>query len=323
MQQGGDFTIFAGLDHDGMRLDTVVAHEQGCSRHLAATLIKKGVIQVDGAVQKPSHRVMPGETISGHIPQSQEQLPTPEPIHCESLFMDDFLMVINKPPGIVVHPAPGHRTGTVGNSLLYHFPAIATAGPPQRPGIVHRLDRDTSGVMVVAMNGQIHEALSAMFKARKINKKYLALVYGNMKTGSGTIDLPIGRHAGDTKKMAVLGKKSRDAVTLWRVKRAFPDATLLELSIKTGRTHQIRVHCAAMMTPVVGDGTYKCRWTKKRKHFTNRHAFELLKSAKRQMLHAWQLEFNHPVTGEQMRFTAPVPDDMRQMLKKLANAYST
>ena len=320
MQPDSEVTFITRSDHAGMRLDLLVALKWACSRHLAALRIKSGAILVNNRQQKPSYKVNPDEQITYQTCSEKEAVPPPAPACLPILFEDDFLMVINKPPGLVVHPAPGHEADTLVNSLLHHCPAIQTAGDAQRPGIVHRLDRDTSGVLVVAKDPAAHQALSGLFKSRKIDKTYLAVVHGHMQSTEGVVTLPIGRHTRERKKMSVASPRARTAETRWRVRKAFADASLLELEIRTGRTHQIRVHCAALTRPVVGDRTYGCKWTQKRQHFSSRQTFEILNAAPRQMLHAWKLTFAHPMTGHSMRFTAPVCGDIKELLHKLKSA---
>jgi 23S rRNA pseudouridine1911/1915/1917 synthase len=312
-----DVALVTRAGHDGLRLDTLVAGQWDCSRHSAALLIKNGTILVDGRPQKPSYKVGVNQSITGRIPSQKPEKPGPEPAPIPILFEDAFLLVVNKPPGLVVHPAPGHEGGTLVNRLLHHFPAIGAAGDPDRPGIVHRLDKNTSGVMVVAKTAATHQVLSDMFKSRQVRKTYLALVYGQMKSTGGVVTLPIGRHTLERKKMSVSSPQARPAETRWKVRKAFVDASLLELEIHTGRTHQIWVHCTALQRPVVGDPTYQCKWTRKRQHFSSRASFELLNAAGRQMLHAWRLEFDHPVTGAPMCFTAPLFEDIKEMLHLL------
>lgn len=312
------FTLTAGPDHADKRLDMVVTVECGCSRKLSASLIKIGDIRVDGNPSKPAHRVTPGEVIEGTIAASPELLPSAESIPLVVLFEDDDLLIINKPSDMIVHPAAGHVNPTLVNALLHHYPEIAKAGDPTRPGIVHRLDRYTSGVIVVARKPEAHQRLSAMFKDRAVTKTYLALVYGRMDEPQGEINLPIGRHPADRKKMGVTGTGvMRDAKTLWTVRKSFPDATFLELDIKTGRTHQIRVHCTALGHPVVGDPLYTKRWTKKRRHFSNRHTCDLLRTAPRQMLHAWRIAFNHPISNAPITVSTSLAPDIRQLLINL------
>jgi len=230
-------------------------------------------------------------------------------------------VVLNKQAGIVVHPAPGHGSGTLVNALLYHCPDLEGIGGEIRPGIVHRLDKDTSGTMVVAKNAQTLDGLAKQFKARSVRKKYLALVYGELKKDAGTIDLPIGRHPVHRKQMSTTTRKGRPAVTSWRVYKRFQDITLLELTLKTGRTHQIRVHCSTMGHPIIGDPIYRPRklfknLDKKTEHLPT-GTIDLLKTIPRQMLHARQLGFVHPRTNEYMSFESPVPDDMAALMAQL------
>jgi 23S rRNA pseudouridine1911/1915/1917 synthase len=213
----------------------------------------------------------------------------------------------------VVHPAPGHACGTLVNALLNHCPDLGGIGAELRPGIVHRLDKDTSGTLVVAKNAVAIDNLSAQFKNRSVRKDYLALVRGEMAADSGAIRLPIGRHPEDRKRMSTRSRKSREAETVWRVARRWRGCTLLELHLKTGRTHQIRVHCAAIGRPIVGDSVYG-----RRKATADSVEIQaLFASARRQMLHAWRLEVAHPRTGEPMRFESPLPEDMERLIAKL------
>jgi 23S rRNA pseudouridine1911/1915/1917 synthase len=302
-------------DHAGDRLDNVIAIQvAGCSRSMAANFIREGLIRVRDEIKKPGYRVKAGDIISGRIP-------APEPIACEPeaitlciLHEDDDILVISKPAGMVVHPAPGHFSGTLVNAILYHCPNLEGIGGKIRPGIVHRLDKDTSGILVVAKTAAAQAHLSAQFKNRTLQKTYLALVSGKMKTASGVIDLPIGRHPVDRKKMSVMSKRNRDARTLWRVKELFDTASFLEIEIKTGRTHQIRVHCASMQHPVLGDTVYGYR-----NSYT--HLAGVLKTVSRQMLHAWRMDFTHPATGEKIHIEAPIPEDMIQVLVGLRTTH--
>lgn len=320
MTKEDTFTIATGPDHAEKRLDMVVAVECACSRKLSASLIKNGDILVDSRTVKPAHRVTPGEIITGVIIARPEFLPVAEDIPLNILFEDEHLLILDKPAGMIVHPAAGNNTGTLVNALLHHYPEIAHAGDPTRPGIVHRLDRFTSGVLTVARTAETHEHLSAMFKARAVTKTYLALVYGHVEAPEGEIDLPIGRHPTERKKMGVTAADSntmREAQTHWTVRKRFADATFMELGIKTGRTHQIRVHCTAMGHPVVGDALYTKRWIRKRCHFSGRAAFDHLRAAPRQMLHAWRLAFNHPVSGAHLVVSTPLATDFRSLLAAL------
>lgn len=287
------------------------------SRSYAASLIRKGFVQVDGNLQKPSYRVRPFQQISGFLPPPEPVDIVAEPIPLDIRYQDDHLIVINKPAGLVVHPAPGHTSGTLVNALLFHCPTLSGIGGEQRPGIVHRLDKDTSGLLVVAKNSQAHHELSKQFKARTIKKQYLALVHGLPEKASGKIDLPLGRHPVERKKMSTKSHSSRDALTIWTVKERFPGVTLLQVDLKTGRTHQIRVHCQAMGHPIVGDPVYGPRRAQKG---AARHQNELqnvLKTARRQLLHAANLSFIHPATGKPVVLNAPLPEDMISILEEL------
>jgi 23S rRNA pseudouridine1911/1915/1917 synthase len=319
----GTFTISAGAADHNRRLDTVVAaHLPDCSRSLAADLIGNQKVLVESHPQKPGYRVKSGQQIMVRIPEPEPVEYKPEPIPLNIMYQDSDIVVLNKQAGIVVHPAPGHSSGTLVNALLYHCPDLEGIGGEIRPGIVHRLDKDTSGTMVVAKNAQTLDALAGQFKARSVRKKYLALVYGELKKDGGTIDLPIGRHPVHRKQMSTTTRKGRPAVTSWRVYKRFQYITLLELTLKTGRTHQIRVHCSTMGHPIVGDPIYRPR-----KLFKNlvkkterlpAGGIDLIQTIPRQMLHAWQLGFVHPRTNETMSFESPIPDDMAELLGKLS-----
>jgi 23S rRNA pseudouridine1911/1915/1917 synthase len=233
------------------------------------------------------------------------------------LFEDSDLLVINKAAGLVVHPAAGHATGTLVHGILHHCPDLEGIGIEKRPGIVHRLDKDTSGIMVVAKTSRAHHELSRQFKARSIHKNYLALVAGSPKTDGGCIDLPVGRHPVERKKMSTRSKRGREALTLWRVFEKFTGAALLDIELKTGRTHQIRVHCQAMGFPIIGDSVYGWKGALKKTAAGNAALQAAFKNVKRQMLHAYRLGFNHPVNGKALSFEAPLPADMALLLEQL------
>ena len=228
--------------------------------------------------------------------------------------------MVNKQPGLVVHPAPGHFSGTLVNGLLYHCPDLGGIGGELRPGIVHRLDKDTSGTLVVAKNNAALTNLSRQFKSRKIQKQYLALVHGDVKKTAGSIKLPIGRHPVDRKRMSTVSPRGRTAETAWSVKEQFQWFTLLEVDLKTGRTHQIRVHCVALGHPIVGDKVYRPRKLQKtiaRDYLQSDKIVQVLKSVQRQMLHAWRLSFRHPHTGKAVSFESPLPEDMTEIIQKI------
>ncbi|MGE0085147.1 MAG: RluA family pseudouridine synthase [Desulfococcaceae bacterium] len=308
------FSLIADEQRAGQRLDVLIAsHVSECSRSLAAALIRKGMIQVENETRKPGYRVQTGDRIWGSIPRPEPSVFRPEPIPIRVIYEDADIILIDKPSGFVVHPAAGHADGTLVNALLHHCPDIRGIGGEIRPGIVHRLDKDTSGILAVAKNAEAMASLAEQFQARTVRKKYLALIHGQPEKNSGNISLPVGRHPADRKKMSVISTKGRAAETLWQVRERFPETALLDIDLKTGRTHQIRVHCAAIGHPVVGDQVYGGRSPK-------RHSPEisvLLKSVSRQMLHAWQIRLIHPGTGEEMFFEAPVPEDMAQLITSL------
>jgi 23S rRNA pseudouridine1911/1915/1917 synthase len=245
----------------------------------------------------------------------------PEPIALHILYEDAHILVINKQPGLVAHPSPGHYSGTLVNALLYHCPDLVGIGGEIRPGIVHRLDKDTSGTMVVAKTASAHENLAHQFKTRKIQKTYLAIVYGEMQAEEGAIRLPIGRHPVDRKRMSTTSRKSRQAESRWRVQQRFQGITILEFDLKTGRTHQIRVHCAAINHPIVGDAVYgphKLSKNKIKKSSSIPDTIaDLVQTVRRQMLHAWRLGFTHPAENKIMTFESPIPSDMANLIDSL------
>jgi 23S rRNA pseudouridine1911/1915/1917 synthase len=284
------------------------------SRTRLANQIRCGNITVNQKIKKPSYKVKLGDVICVrqqlHFP---DQAPLkPEAIHLDIINEDSDILVINKPAGLVVHPAPGHSEGTLVNGLLFHYPKIFGVGEAMRPGIVHRLDKDTSGLMVVAKSNAGYHHLAGQFKTRKIKKTYLALVHGVMNMKSGTISLPLGRHPVDRKKISTKSKNVRTAYTTWAVKAVFREASLLEVGLKTGRTHQIRVHCAAIGHPIIGDSIYGGRRNKRQ-----RRTGTGLERAKRQMLHACHLAFIHPAKNEMVYFSAPLPEDMAKLIETL------
>jgi len=317
MPDEGGFTIKTVEADSEKRLDSFIADQiPCCSRKLAASLIRKGLIRVSDSVKKPGYRIRAGDIIEGVIPEPETTSFQPEPVELDILFEDEHIIILNKAPGVVVHPAPGHYTGTIVNGLLYHCPDLEGIGGEIRPGIVHRLDKDTTGVLAVAKNYAAHFHLSAQFKSRNIKKNYLAVVYGDFKEGSGVINLPIGRHPGDRKRMSVHSRKTRGAETHWKIRERFEGITLLELEIKTGRTHQIRVHCTAIQHPIVGDPVYGSRRAAQRIRLLKDRGV-LIKNISRQMLHAWRLSIRHPATDQEISFEAPLPEDMAELIRNL------
>jgi len=300
--------------HVGKRLDIFISHfEPQLSRNRIQSMIKGGHVRVAGSPEKPGYRVKLGEQIAIDILERKVHDVLPEPIPLYVIYEDPHIIVVNKPPGLVVHPAPGNYTGTLVNALLYHYGTLPSSrigaeGPERaRAGIVHRLDKDTSGVIVVARTQEALRSLSAQFKNRIVRKKYLALVAGVIKKGSGTVAVGIGRHVKERKKISVHTHSPREAVTDFLVKERYKNATLVEVEIKTGRTHQIRVHMAHIGHPVLGDRTYS----------GNKTATTDGSEVARQMLHAESLSLMHPETGHPMTFSVPPPADMAAIIEKM------
>lgn len=291
--------------HIGKRLDIFISHfEPHISRSRIQTMIKEGLALVDGRLEKPGYKVKRGEVISIVLPEQRTYNVMPEPIPLNIVYEDSHIVAVNKPAGLVVHPAPGNYTGTLVNALLYHYPGLPSAAGSERAGLVHRLDKDTSGIMVIAKTPRALRILSEQFRQRMVQKRYLALVTGLIKKGSGVIEAAIGRHAKERKKISVYTRKPREAVTNYRVKERFGKATLLEVEIKTGRTHQIRVHLAHIGHPVLGDRVYGG---------VNAAKIGNLPIL-RQMLHAESLSIYHPETGHPITFIAPLPQDMAEII---------
>jgi 23S rRNA pseudouridine1911/1915/1917 synthase len=236
-------------------------------------------------------------------------------IPLQILYEDRYLLVIDKPAGMVIHPAPGHREGTLVNAILHHCDDLSGIGGVIRPGIVHRLDKDTSGVLLVAKNDETHRHLSDQFKTHQVKKTYKALVFGSPGEDEGVIKLPVGRHPEDRKKMSTKSRRGKDAVTRWRVVGRYGEVTLLDVDIETGRTHQIRVHLSDLGHPVVGDRVYG--GTGRLKSVKDAALRSRLSAVPRQALHAWRIGFTHPVENREMEFTAPLPEDMQPLLDYL------
>ena len=292
---------------NAVRLDKVVQERlPDFSRSRIEGLIKAGYVKVNGiAAIKAGQKVVESDAIAIELPPPVPPIPQPEDIPLNVLFEDSDILILNKAPGMVVHPAPGHASGTLVNALLHHCPDLAGIGGVVRPGIVHRLDRDTSGLMVVAKTQSAMDGLAKAFATHKtVEKTYLALCHGRPRLESGRIENMIGRHPVDRKRMAIVEKDGKLAITNYRVERVIGPISLIECRIETGRTHQIRVHMASLGCPVIGDSAYGKSALDKR----------LSPVPARQMLHAWRLVLWHPVTGEKLSFEAPVPADMAAYL---------
>jgi 23S rRNA pseudouridine1911/1915/1917 synthase len=295
----------------GQRLDRALADlRPDLSRTRAQAAIKAGEVTVNGKLAKPSLALEAGQRLAlsptlGHSAgYAMDTAPQPEAIPLRIVFEDAHLLVVDKPAGLVTHPAPGHAAGTLVNALLAHTPDLEDSDNPQRPGIVHRLDKDTSGLIVIAKDAQTHAALAEQMRERAMVKRYLALVEGRMEPPSGTIDAPIGRDPRNRLRMTLVSAAhgGREARTRFHTVRFVPGRSLLDVQLETGRTHQIRVHLAALHHPVAGDITY---------------GRPQAPMPPRQFLHAAHLEFRHPVTQQWMIFDAPLPDDLAEFLSRL------
>ena len=311
-------TLVADTEASGLRLDVWLARRlPSQSRARLQALIGEGHVLVGGAPSRPSERLRPGQTVVVHVPPPAPALPEPEDIPLGIVHDDPHLLVVNKPAGLVVHPGAGTRSGTLVNALLRHVSDLSGIGGVLRPGIVHRLDRGTSGLLVVAKDDATHRDLVTQFASRRVEKEYLALVLGVPRARSGEIQAPIGRHPVHRKKMAIGVPRGREARTAWQREEALDGACLLRVRIHTGRTHQIRVHLASIGHPVAGDATYGGTRTPSSRRAAARHA---LQSLERPALHAARLAFVHPATGERAEFEAPLPPDLLSVLARIRAA---
>lgn len=295
--------LTAATEHAGIRLDAFLSADGALTRSQAARLIAEGRVRVNGKPAAKSARLSGGETVTVDVPQLRETALPPQDIPLDVVYEDDDIIVVNKPTGLVVHPAPGHPDGTLVNALLHHCgDSLSGIGGEKRPGIVHRIDRDTSGLIIAAKNDAAHLALSAQLKDHSLSRTYECLVTGNMKQDSGTVDAPIGRSSADRKKMAVV-PTGRRAVTHWEVVARYPGVTHLRCRLETGRTHQIRVHMAYIGHPILGDTVYGAK--------------KPVPGLTGQCLHATGLRFIHPRTGEPVELHCPLPPEFTAMLQKL------
>lgn len=301
------------VEGDGERLDAFAARESGLTRSQIQRIAGDGMITVNGTPASKNDRLKKGDLVEIFLPEAEDADAVPENIPLDIVYEDDDLIVVNKPCGMVVHPAPGHPNGTLVNALLWHCgDSLSGIGGVNRPGIVHRIDRDTSGLICAAKNDRAHQALAEQLRDHSMHREYRMILTGHMKEQTGTVDAPIGRHPTDRKKMAVIrsaDKRARNAVTHWRVLEEFPGFTYAEAILETGRTHQIRVHMSYIGHPLMGDTLYGGGHTPFEKHNA-----PLLDG---QMLHAAYLILRHPRTGEEMRFESPMPENFAAMLEKL------
>jgi len=305
-----DNEITVGTSEAGERLDTFLARKTGITRSQIQALVKNGSVLVNACRTNQSYLVKAHDTITVSVPGKSTEDLISERIPVDILYKDDHLVVVNKPPGMVMYPAAGHRRGTLMNALSYLYQDLSAPGGPLRPGVVHRLDKDTSGVIVIACNNRAYYSLIEQFSERTINRRYLALVYGNLKEDKGKIVQNIGRSDSDRKKMSTRSRRGKEAVTKWKVLKRFGHATFIEVKLGTGRTHQIRVHFASIGHPVLGDRTYG-------KKTEIRVKGKKTISFPRQMLHAESLGFVHPLTGKYLEFSSPMPEDMAERLREL------
>lgn len=298
-----DFLI-TPLSGTGTRLDVFLSERiEELSRSLIRKFIEAGRVVVDGQACKPGYRLKEGERVEIEYEIPAKKSVEAEDIPLEVVFSDRHLIVVNKPSGMVVHPGAGKRKGTLVNALLYHFPEVRGVGAEERPGIVHRLDRETSGVMVVARTEKAYRSLQLQFKKREVEKVYLGLIWGKMPDNEGRIDWPLGRHRKHGDRISIRTTKPRPAETAYRVEEELNNFSLLELRPKTGRTHQIRVHLASSGHPLLGDLKY------------GRLKSNIVQS--RLFLHAWQLSFTHPEAEEKVTFTVPLPEELEKVLEMI------
>ena len=311
MERDGE-VIELVVEEAGERLDSYLAARLDLSRSRLEQLIGAGDVTIDGVVPKKRYRPQVGDRIRVRVPPPEPAAATAEEIPLDIVYEDADLLVIDKPAGLVVHPAPGHPTGTLVNALLHHVQDLSGIGGVLRPGIVHRLDRDTSGLMIVAKNDTAHERLSAALRKRQIRRRYLTACWGHLPADAVTVDQPIGRHPTERKRMAIL-EGGRRAVTHFRRLERWRAADLVSAELETGRTHQIRVHLLHIGHPVVGDRTYGEGREKGVSGPDRTWARLLARRVPRQFLHAAELRFDHPRTGEEMHFEAALPDELQQV----------
>jgi 23S rRNA pseudouridine1911/1915/1917 synthase len=296
-----EFVVSAGSG-PGRRLDVYLAERlEGLTRSRIRKLIDEGKVMVNGASKKAGHKLRENDLVEAEVREEPSPELRPQEAPLTVLYSDDQIVVIDKPCGLVVHPGAGNREGTLAGALLYRFPEISGLGPAERPGIVHRLDKETSGVMVVAKSPEAYASLQKQFKDRDVRKVYLGLAWGKM-SAEGCIDKPIGRHIKHGQRMSVRTRKPRAAETFYKVREEFKGMSFLEIRPVTGRTHQIRVHLAAAGHPLAGDSRYGRR--REQPKFP------------RLFLHAHRLSFIHPGTGERVEFASDLPDDLRSLLER-------
>jgi len=303
--------FYIDAEHAGMRIDILISELSNLTRSQVHKFIEHELLTVNGNTTKPNYKARTGDIVIIDAPKEEQEL-VPEDLQIEILYRDAYLIVVNKPPDMVVYPSAGHSRGTLVNAIAFHAKKLASVGGPLRPGVVHRLDKDTSGVMVVALDDRAYYDLVQQFRERSMNRRYRAIVFGALRENSGEISLRIGRSEADRKKMSTSSKRGKEAVTAWRVIERLQSATLIEAKLGTGRTHQIRVHFAAIGHPVLGDRTYGLK--------TSIEISRRKITFPRQMLHAELLGFTHPITKEYLEFSTSVPKDMEEKIRELRAA---
>ena len=309
-------TVGAG---EQTRIDRFVAARLALSRTRVQKLLEAGLVTVDGRAARKSESVEPGALVEVAVPAPEPVDLVAEDLPITIVHEDEWIVVVDKEPGMVVHPAPGHRTGTLVNALLWHVPTLEGVGGRQRPGLVHRLDKDTSGLLVVAKTDAAHRALTDALRARAVRRVYRAALWGHLPDERMTIDAPIGRDPKDRKRMAVV-EGGRRAVTRIRTRARWLRAELVDVALQTGRTHQIRVHAAHIGHPVIGDESYGAGWERGLGGATRRWVDELARRTPRQFLHAAELAFRHPADGEEMRFRSELPADLEAVVRWASQA---
>ncbi len=319
-----DFMFIVEAEEGDRRLDTFLRRQRrDVSRSRFQKLIRDALVLINDRPAKPGYEVRAGDRVTVWLPPPDlHDSLSPQPMPLEILYEDEDILVVNKAPGVVVHPGAGHYDGTLVHGLLAHCSRLASQGAPLRPGIVHRLDRDTSGAMVVAKSDRAYLDLVNQFKEHAVEKEYLALAYGRFPRESGEINAALDRHPVDRKKMAVAERKGREAITRWSVEKEWGEVSLLRVRIETGRTHQIRAHLSYIQHPIVGDAVYG-GGSRKAKTIRSHALQGLLAQADRQMLHSWKLGFAHPLTHESLRFTAEIPSDFSSLISRIEQVSSS
>jgi 23S rRNA pseudouridine1911/1915/1917 synthase len=302
-------TFTAGIESGHDRLDTFLSFQSGISRSRVQKFIKDGLVSVNSKAEKSGYKLRYGDMVELALPDEPEMTLIPEDMPLDIVMQDDDIVVVNKPAGMVIYPAAGHTSGTLLNALIAKCGRLASTGAPLRPGVVHRLDKETSGLIIFAKNDKAYLNLIKQFKERGIEKHYMALIYGAPKGDRGEINDAIGRSVSDRKKMSTRTRRGKEAVTRFEVIKRFKGASLIKARLITGRTHQIRVHFADAGHPVLGDKTYG-------KKTAMRHGQKII-TFPRQMLHAYSLKFKHPSTVEFIELSSPMPDDMKKAVEEL------